>query len=199
MQCNLFLHIVSDVEKSNNYFAQKTDACGVMGLSAIQKCTAALCIMAYAMPADAVDEYLQLSETSAILSLKKFCHAVVDCYSAQYLRQPTEADTAHLLAIGASQGFPGMLGSLDCMHWSWKNCPMAWQVSTQVRKNLVLLYWKLFLIMSCGSGMPSLACQDLTTILMYLIDPFYLVNTWKARLLMLVTLSTITTTLKGII
>jgi hypothetical protein len=26
-------------------------------------------------------------------------------------------------------GFPGMIGSLDCSHTYWKNCPKAWQGS----------------------------------------------------------------------
>ena len=27
----------------------------------------------------------------------------------------------------AEKGFPGCIGSIDCTHWVWKNCPIAWQ------------------------------------------------------------------------
>ncbi|KAG5532069.1 hypothetical protein RHGRI_026622 [Rhododendron griersonianum] len=40
---------------------------------------------------------------------------------------PNTADVARLLAVGELQGFSGMLGSLDCMHWEWNNCPTTWQ------------------------------------------------------------------------
>ena len=30
-----------------------------------------------------------------------------------------------ILYKNSQRGFPGCLGSLDCTHWSWKNCPVA--------------------------------------------------------------------------
>ncbi|XP_021750303.1 uncharacterized protein LOC110715987 [Chenopodium quinoa] len=35
----------------------------------------------------------------------------------------------------------GMIGSIDCMHWEWKNCPMAWkaQYAGQNKKTTLIL------------------------------------------------------------
>ncbi|XBH75461.1 hypothetical protein VPH35_102216 [Triticum aestivum] len=45
----------------------------------------------------------------------------------EYLRSPNTEDTERLLCIGEGRGFPGMLGNLDCMHWRWEKCPIAWK------------------------------------------------------------------------
>ena len=48
-------------------------------------------------------------------------------FGDEYLRSPNEQDTTRLLASAERRGFPGMLGSLDCMHWVWRNCPTTWK------------------------------------------------------------------------
>ncbi|XP_021834060.1 uncharacterized protein LOC110773849 [Prunus avium] len=48
-------------------------------------------------------------------------------YTRDYLRRPTPRDLQRLLQKAEARGFPGMIGSIDCMHWQWKNCPTAWQ------------------------------------------------------------------------
>uniref|UniRef100_A0A0D2ZVH9 Uncharacterized protein n=1 Tax=Brassica oleracea var. oleracea TaxID=109376 RepID=A0A0D2ZVH9_BRAOL len=52
---------------------------------------------------------------------------VIQLFGDEYLRRPTPEDLQRLLDIGEVRGFPGMIGSIDCMHWEWKNCPTAWK------------------------------------------------------------------------
>ncbi|KAK3222730.1 hypothetical protein Dsin_009755 [Dipteronia sinensis] len=116
---SLFLCIV------DNYFVQRKDIVGKLGLSALQKITAVFQMLVYGVPADATDEYIKIAKSTSIESLKRFCRDVVEVFAEQYLRSPNATDFARLVRIGKDHGFPGMLGSLDCMHWKWKNCPMA--------------------------------------------------------------------------
>ena len=45
----------------------------------------------------------------------------------QNLGRPIVQDVERLMEIGERRGFPGMLGSVDCMYWHWEKCPYAWK------------------------------------------------------------------------
>jgi hypothetical protein len=106
-------------------------------------------MMAYGSSADSLDEYTQMSKqfhcficfsligiktnrfydvgkSTLLECLKQFCLAIISKYQEQYLSSPTLTDTERLLKVAEERGFPGMMGSLDFMHWSWKNCPTAY-------------------------------------------------------------------------
>ncbi|KAL6531892.1 hypothetical protein OROMI_028255 [Orobanche minor] len=129
MDVELFSRILYAIGNYDDYFTQKIDAVGKCGLSPLQKMIAALRVLAYGCAADLLDEYVQIGESTAIESLKHFCDAIIGVFEEQYLRRPTKEDIVKLLKEGDERGFPGMLGSLDCMHWQWKNCPTAWHGS----------------------------------------------------------------------
>ncbi|XP_071714987.1 uncharacterized protein [Rutidosis leptorrhynchoides] len=57
-----------------------------------------------------------------------FCLCVTDLYQDEYLRKPTAHDIQRIYETHETRhGFRGVLGSIDCMHWEWKNCPVSWQ------------------------------------------------------------------------
>jgi hypothetical protein len=125
MSRDLYAKIKANIIKADPWFEQTRDAAHKLGYSTDQKITAALRMLAYAVPGDFVTEYLRVKEATALESMKRFCKAVIEIYKEEYLRKPNKDDIARLYKVGEERGFPGMLGSLDCMHWEWKNCPTA--------------------------------------------------------------------------
>ena len=103
--------------------------------------TATIRMLVYGVTVDFMDEYVRIGETTAIDSLKKFVVAVIDIFSEEYLRSPNNENIARLLAHGESCGFPGMIGSIDCMHWKWENCPTTYkgQFSGHIHEPTIIL------------------------------------------------------------
>ncbi|XP_047941349.1 uncharacterized protein LOC125188513 [Salvia hispanica] len=125
-----YLKTTSRQSRERRYlcFRFRYDAAGRPGRTAIQKCAAAIRQLAYGGTTNMWDEYLYIGKTTALDCLKYFCQGVVEIFGEQYLRSPTPEDCQDLMQMhGEQHGFLGMLSSIDCMHWEWKNCPAAWK------------------------------------------------------------------------
>jgi hypothetical protein len=72
MRPNVFLRIVEAVENVDPNFHFMYDAVGRVGLSSLQKCVAAIRILAYGVPTDAIDEYVCIGESTAREGLNHF-------------------------------------------------------------------------------------------------------------------------------
>uniref|UniRef100_A0A0D3DPJ6 Zinc finger GRF-type domain-containing protein n=1 Tax=Brassica oleracea var. oleracea TaxID=109376 RepID=A0A0D3DPJ6_BRAOL len=127
MNKELFMRIVHGLSEDVPFFRQSRDATGRFGLSPLQKCTVAVRLLAYGSAADTIDEYLRLGESTELSCLHNFTEGIIQLFGDEYLRKPTPEHLQRLLDIGEKHGFPGMVGSIDCMHWEWKNCPTAWK------------------------------------------------------------------------
>lgn len=126
MRRHVFLRIVQALGNHDEYFQMRVDATRRMGLSPLQKCTVAIRMLAYGSPADIMDDYyVRIDESTIVECLDKFVKGMNGVFGTEYLRKPNNNDIERLLQIGEARGFPGMLGSIDCMHWEWKNCPVT--------------------------------------------------------------------------
>jgi len=92
MNKRLFMHIVYRLSNEVHYFQEKTDVLGRNSLTPLQKCTAAIRVLAYGSAADTVDEYLRLGEPTTRLCVEYFVEGIIYLFGDEYLRRSTPAD-----------------------------------------------------------------------------------------------------------
>ncbi|XP_022024738.1 uncharacterized protein LOC110925077 [Helianthus annuus] len=127
MSRQLFVRIANDLANYDDFFTLRYDGRGRRGFTTFQKCTSPLCQLAYGTASDSWNESLTMSERMSWGCLYEFFKGIVNLYRKVYLRRPTKKDIGKLYTFHEeTHGFPGMLGSIDCTHWQWCNCPVAW-------------------------------------------------------------------------
>lgn len=92
--------------------------------------------LAFAAAPHLFGPYFQMSNTMAKTCCKKFNQAMILHYRPKFLHLPTPVDVASITKLHEDMhGVKGMLGSINCMHTNWKNCPVAWQQSFQGKEH----------------------------------------------------------------
>jgi len=125
MKKNVSFRIEEALMLHSPFFQKRASASYRDPISPRLKVIAALRMLCYGASADSLDEYLQIGKTTTYTCLDSFCEGIYNIFGGEYLREPNENDLTRLLNMADFRNFPGMLGSLDCMHWKWKNCPKA--------------------------------------------------------------------------
>ena len=100
------------------FFQLRYDARGRRGFTTLQKCDAAIRLMAMGESPDTMDNYMRMSERTARESLYTLSRGVAETFGDVYLWKPSLHDMQELYAVHEERpGFLGMIGSIDCTHW----------------------------------------------------------------------------------
>ncbi|XP_048435371.1 uncharacterized protein LOC103944459 [Pyrus x bretschneideri] len=103
-------------------------------------------------------------KSTAIENRKRFCKAIEGIYRATYLRNPNREDLKRLLRKADKRGFPGIIGSLDCMHWEWKNVLLLGLANSKAVMTSQPSHSRLWRFTTHGFGMLYSGLLDQTTI-----------------------------------
>jgi hypothetical protein len=134
MKISLFDMIFERLAEKSEYFHQKANGLGRMGIHGKHKCVVAMRMLAYGSIADALDDGYAMAESTVLECVKEFASTVISVFEEDYLRPPNQAEFNRILMENEARGFPGMIGSIDCMHWEWGACPVGWQGQFTGRK-----------------------------------------------------------------
>jgi hypothetical protein len=110
---------------------------GKPSISPTVKFLFALKLLCYGVSPSAFQDYSQMGISTAHECLKHFCCTIANNkdLTLQYHCRMNRSDAKRLSNLHEyHHGIPGMIGSLDCMHVFWKNCPVGWQGAYQGAK-----------------------------------------------------------------
>lgn len=120
----VFIHSLRRIE-GWDLFSTRYGATNRRGHSPRMRATAALRVLSYRKACNEMGEVLEMFRSSVCRIFNLFSDEFVTLFGEKYLRAPTSFDQRCILAISAVHGFPGCIGSWECQHWKWKNCPVA--------------------------------------------------------------------------
>jgi hypothetical protein len=103
---------------------QRVDALGKRGHSSHQKILASLRRLGTGCTLRDLDDQARMSPEALRKAFTLFVRTVLHVFGPRYLnRDPSVAEMRKITAAYAEEGFNGCIGSVDCMHISWKQCP----------------------------------------------------------------------------
>ncbi|KAI2499055.1 Plant transposon protein [Fragilaria crotonensis] len=88
----LFDEIVEKVVIHDDYFRQKIDAAGRIGLTPLQKICSAVRQLTSGVSSQEHDDKYRMAASTGLEAMKRFCNAVVSVYSVSALRHPNIED-----------------------------------------------------------------------------------------------------------
>ena len=122
--------IMLECGNASRFFHDTTDALGKRSICPKVKLLMGLKLLAFGAAAPACIEYFRMGLTTARACFRTMiqCIAQSDAFKLKYMRSMNRADAYRVTALHHNQhGIDGIIGSIDCMHIFWKNCPVAWQ------------------------------------------------------------------------
>jgi len=120
--------------KEEPFFQWRINATCKLQAHPLQKVVAAFRVIAYGKAADRADEYVRLSRTTIATSNKLLMDFIVKRLGPTYLRRPNQDELNKIMERNKERGMPGCIGSLDCCHWEWHQCPTGMAGAYQSRK-----------------------------------------------------------------
>jgi Plant transposon protein len=118
-------NVVHDRLHGMDPFVHKRDCFGNWGIYPLVKLVACFRYLAYGDSYDREDENLRLAESTLNGIVRSFCKLMIAQFGGQYLnRCPNANERKNISEVMATRGFPGCIGSWDCKHFNWKNCPV---------------------------------------------------------------------------